>query len=236
MNRQEKTALVEKFLRADLAPYCGENFAIHQVVQEDCIIYQEEYWEPGHTPPLHFTLVYEGRRRQIPIEWKIGMSRRIWPKLLAAGVEGMPLFDFAEKSWWLKHYRQRPASKFLFPDAPTTPPATEAQAMNRQEKTALVEKLLREDLAPYCGENFAIHQVVQEDYFRKEEYWEPGHAPPPRFTIVYEGEREQIPVEWRLGMSHRIWPKLLAEGIEGLPLFDFAEKSRWLKRHRQRQA
>ena len=107
--------------------------------------------------------------------------------------------------------------------------------MNRQEKTALVEKLLREDLAPYCGENFAIHQVVQEDYFRKEEYWEPGHAPPPRFTIVYEGEREQIPVEWRLGMSHRIWPKLLAAGIEGLPLFDFAKKSWWLKHRQQRQ-
>ena len=159
MNRQEKTALVEKFLREDLAPYCGENFAIHQVALEDRIIYQEEYWEPGHTPPLHFTLVYEGRRRQIPIEWEIGMSRRIWPKLLAAGVEGMPLFDFAEKSWWMEHRQQRPASKFLFPDTPAITP-TEAPAMNRQEKSALVEKFLREDLAPYCGENFAIHQVA----------------------------------------------------------------------------
>ena len=234
MNRQEKTALVEKFLREDLAPYCGENFAIHQVVQEDCIIYQEEYWEPGHTPPPRFTIVYEGKREQIPVEWRLGMSHRIWPKLLAEGVEGMPLFDFAEKSWWLKHQQQRQLSNFPSPDTPTTPPPTEAPAMDRQEKTALVEKLLREDLAPYCGENFAIHQVALEDFIYREEYWEPGGAPPLHITVVYEGDRQQIPLEWELGMAPRIWDKLLAEGIEGLPLFDFAEKSWWLK-HQQQQ-
>ena len=235
MNRQEKTALVERLLREDLAPYCGENFAIHQVALED-FIYREEYWEPGGAPPLHITVVYEGDRRQIPLEWELGMSPRIWPKLLAAGIEGLPLFDFAEKSWWLKHRQQQPASKFPIPDAPAIPPATEAMSMSRTKKTAIIEKLLREDLAPYCGENFAIHQVVQEDcIIYQEEYWEPGHAPPLHFTLVYEGRRRQIPIEWEIGMSRRIWPKLLAAGVEGLPLFDFAEKSWWMKHHRQRQ-
>ena len=234
MKRQEKTALVEKFLREDLAPYCGENFAIHQVALED-FIYREEYWEPGGAPPLHITVVYEGDRRQIPLEWELGMSPRIWDKLLAAGVEGLPLFDFAEKSWWLKHHRPQSLSNFPIPDAPAIPPPTEAPAMKRQEKTALVEKLLREDLAPYCGENFAIHQVALEDFIYREEYWEPGGAPPLHITVVYEGDRRQIPLEWELGMSPRIWDKLLAAGIEGLPLFDFAEKSWWLKHHRQRQ-
>ena len=234
MNRQTKTAIIEKFLREDLAPYCGENFTIHQAALED-FSYREEYWEPGDAPPLRITIVYEGDRRQIPIEWEIGMSDRIWPKLLPEGIEGLPLFDFAEKSWWLKHQRPRPLSESCFPDTPAIPPPTEARTMSRLGKTALIEKFLREDLDPYCGKNFTIHQVALEDGCHPDVYREPGDNPHLHITVVYEGDRQQIPLEWELGMSPRLWDKLLAENIEGLPLFDFVEKSWWLKHNQQRR-
>ena len=89
------------------------------------------------------------------------------------------------------------------------------------EKAAKVAEITRNLLEERFGNDFVFDPIIVKakvDQYN-DDYLE--------IHIVYDGDYNNLDVQWRLGLTGRMRPALLALGLDDHPSHIFTEKSEW---------
>ena len=89
------------------------------------------------------------------------------------------------------------------------------------EKAEKVAEITRNLLEERFGDDFVFDPITVAS--RVDEYNDDYLE----IHIVYDGDYDNLDVKWRLGLTRRMRPTLLALGLDDHPVHRFTEKSDW---------